>query len=305
MRSPPEPAKSALPPPGQPFASAYANGFPPATEASGADFGLASWLENRILLQAQQKAMGSSDTRRSSPGAVETEFRTTRWTRVCKARQPDTPSASEALSQLCRDYWYPLYAFVRRRGHPPEDAQDLTQSFFARLLEKQYLQRADPERGRFRTFLLSSINNFLSNEWDKKKTIKRGGQCFFVSWDELDAENRYGQEAFLDLSAEKLYDRRWAMTVLDKVGQVLRREHALSGELALFEALQGSLTGTDGPQSYKALAAGLNLTEDAVRMRLHRLKRRFGKVLREVVADTVAMGEDVEEEMRQLVAAWS
>ena len=232
-------------------------------------------------------------------------FRTTRWTRVCKAGQLDTPSASEALAELCREYWYPLYAFARRRGLSPEDAQDLTQSFFARLLEKQYLQRADPARGRFRSFLLSSITHFLCNEWEKQKTIKRGGQCFFVSWDELDAENRYRQEPFSELSAEKLYDRRWAMTILDKAREGMRQEHSASGELALFETLEGAITGTLEPQTYHDLAARLSLTEAAVRMRIHRLKRRYGKVLREVVQATLAEGEDVDAEIRQLFAAWS
>jgi RNA polymerase sigma-70 factor (ECF subfamily) len=247
--------------------------------------------------------MGNSDTKGSSPAAAGAHFKSTHWSVVRKACNLDSPSAVEALSQLCRDYWYPLYAFVRRRGYSPEDAQDLTQAFFTRLLEKRFIQHADQARGRFRAFLLSSLDHFLSNEWDKRKTIKRGDQCFFVSWEKLGAEDRYGQEPFSDLSAEKLYERRWAMTVLEKATEALRREHKAVGEQAMFEALLGFLSGTENQESYKDVAARLNLTEDAVRMRVHRLKRRFGKLLLEEVADTVEAGE-IDDEMRHLFAVW-
>ena len=230
-------------------------------------------------------------------------FRTTRWSKVLAAGQGDTPQAAEALEQLCRTYWYPLYAFVRRRGYSPEDAQDLTQEFFARLLEKHFVQQADRARGRFRAFLLSSLEHFLKNEWDKRKTIKRGGQYFFVSWETLGAEDRYGKEPFTNLSAEKLYEQCWAMTLLEKATEALRREHEAVGERAVFDTLLGFLSGTQNQEPYKDVAARLNLTEDAVRVRVHRLKRRFGKLLREIVADTVEEGE-IDDEMRHLLAVW-
>jgi len=265
---------------------------------------LASSVEKRILLFVATKGtMGSSDAKGSSPAAAGACFKSTHWSVVRKACNLDSPSAMEALSQLCRDYWYPLYAFVRRRGYSPEDAQDLTQDFFARLVEKHFVQYADQARGRFRAFLLSSLEHFLNNEWDKRKTIKRGGRCFFVSWEKLGAEDRYGQEPFSDLSAEKLYERRWAMTLLEKATDALRREHKAAGEQAVFEGLLGFLSGTQNSEPYKDVAARLNLTEDAVRMRVHRLKRRFGKLLREEVAATVEPGE-IEDEMRHLFAVW-
>jgi RNA polymerase sigma-70 factor (ECF subfamily) len=249
--------------------------------------------------------MGSSANNEGAKAAAGCQFRTTRWTRVCKARNLETPSAVEALSQLCREYWYPLYAFVRRRGYSPEDGEDLTQSFFARLLDKQYLQRADPGRGRFRTFLLKSLDHFLVNEWEKQKALKRGGRCLFVSWEELKAEDRYNEEPFHELSPDKLYDRRWALTLIEKAMEVLRREYASAGEQAVFEALQGFLSGAEDLDSHKRVAARLNLTENAVKMRVHRLKRRFGMLLREQIADTVSEEGEIDDEMRYLLAVWN
>jgi len=222
---------------------------------------------------------------------------------VLAAGQGDSPQAAEALEQLSRTYWYPLYAYVRRRGYTPEDAQDLTQEFFARLVAKHFVQHADQARGRFRSFLLSSLEHFLKNEWDKLKTIKRGGQCFFVSWENLGAEDRYGKEPFSDLSADKLYERRCAMALLEKATEALRREHEAAGEQTVFAALQGFLSGAQDQEDYTDVAARLNLTQDAVRVRVHRLKRRFGKLLREVIADTVEAGE-IDDEMRHLFDVW-
>lgn len=249
--------------------------------------------------------MGSSENKHGAKAAAGCQFRTTRWTLVCKARNLETPSAAEALSQLCGEYWYPLYAFIRRRGYSPEDGQDLTQSFFARLLEKQYLQSADRERGRFRTFLLKSLDHFLVNEWEKQKAVKRGGRCFFVSWEELQAEDRYDAEPSDDLSADKLFDRRWALNLIEKAIAVLRQEHATAGELAVFEALQGFLSGADNPETHKEVGARLGLTENAVKMRVFRLKRRFGVLLREVVADTVSEEGEIDDEMHYLLAVWN
>jgi RNA polymerase sigma factor (sigma-70 family) len=231
-------------------------------------------------------------------------FRSTRWTQVWKAGNLDTPSAEEALSELCRNYWPPLYAFVRRRGFSPEDSEDLTQAFFAQLLEKQYLQRALPERGRFRTFLLTSLDHFLCNEWDRRKSVKHGGRFFFVSLEELQAEERYQQEPFHDLTAEKLYDRRWVMILIKKTTEILRQEYTTAGDTAAFEALQGFLSGDPNPESYQEVAARMKLTVAAVKMRAHRLKRRFGTLLREQVADTVLDEKDIDEEISHLRAVW-
>jgi RNA polymerase sigma factor (sigma-70 family) len=247
--------------------------------------------------------MGSSSTRRGSPATAGARLKTTRWTLVRNARHRDPATAAGALAQLCRDYWYPLYAYIRKRGYSPEDAQDLTQEFFARLIKNHSVQQADQARGRFRSFLLSSLDNFLCNEWEKQKAIKRGGQCFFVSWDELRAEARYGQEPCSDLSAEKLYERRWATTLLDKTKAALRREHEIANKLAEFDTLVGFLSGTRNAEPYKKVAARLNLTEDTIRMRVHRLKQRFGQLLRQEVADTVD-AEELDDEMQHLFTLW-
>jgi RNA polymerase sigma factor (sigma-70 family) len=249
--------------------------------------------------------MRSSENKPSSHPLAGGQFKTTRWTLVCKARNLDTSSAGEALSQLCRDYWYPLYAFVRRGGHSPEDAQDLTQEFFAQLLSKQTLKHADQELGRFRNFLLTSLKHFLVNEWHKLKTIKRGGRFFFVSWEELGAEARYGEEPFHELSADKLYERRWALTLIDKAMGILRQEYTTAGEQAVFGALQGFLSGVPHSESHKDVAARLGLTEAAVKMRVHRLKQRFGMLLREQIADTVSEATEIDDEMRHLFAIWN
>jgi RNA polymerase sigma factor (sigma-70 family) len=248
--------------------------------------------------------MGTSSQQAQSPAAACAEFKTTRWATVRKACCDDSPSGQQALADLCRDYWYPLYAFARRQGHSPEDGKDLTQGFFARLLEKDYLKRAEPTRGRFRTFLLSSFKHFLINDWAKNRAEIRGGKFLFVSWDEL-VEERYAREPFHELSPEKLYDQRWALTLIEKAMASLRHEYAATGDLAVIESLQGFLTEDSGGESYKAVAARLNLTEDAVKMRVHRLRQRFGMLLREQIADTVADVQEIEDEMRCLFTVWA
>jgi RNA polymerase sigma factor (sigma-70 family) len=275
-----------------------------ATRPSGLIFGL---LPAEEALMIRNRIKGTMDEWRhdeGSPIGARGVFKTTRWTRVHKACQEDSPSGRLALSGLCQDYWYPLYAFARRRGHSKEDSQDLTQGFFARLFEKDYLKRADAARGRFRTFLLSSFTHYLINDWEKNQAGIRGGKCSFVSWEGELAEERYGQEPSHELSPEKLYDQRWALILIEKTMAALRQEHTRAGEQALFEALQGHLTGGEGLESYKAAAARLHLTESAVKMRVHRLKRRFGILLREQIADTVSQEKEIDEEMRQLFAAW-
>jgi RNA polymerase sigma-70 factor (ECF subfamily) len=230
-------------------------------------------------------------------------FRTTRWTVVLAAAQGDSPSAEEALAQVCRTYWYPLYAFVRRRGYDAHEAQDLTQEFFARLLEKNGLNSVDRAKGQFRSFLLAALKHFLDNEWDKAQTQKRGGQYEFVPWDEFTGEDRYGQEPFHELTAEKIFDRRWALTVLETVMEELRKEYTVAGRQALFEAFQVFLSGETATSTYAELGANLTMNEGAVKVAVHRLRRRYGELLRSEIAHTVGSPREIDEEMRHLIAA--
>jgi RNA polymerase sigma-70 factor (ECF subfamily) len=201
---------------------------------------------------------------------------------------------------LCRTYWYPLYASVRRRGHSPEDAQDLTQAFFAHLLEKQTLALADRERGLFRTFLLTALKNFLHKEWEKARAEKRGGLHSFISLDAQDAEGRYRAEPVNDLSPDRLYDKRWATTLLDQVMARLREEFGVGKRQALFDALSQHLWGERDGASHKELAARFGLTESNVGATIHRLRARYRELLRAEIAHTVATPAEVDDELRYL-----
>ncbi len=243
--------------------------------------------------------MTSAENDSSLPEARR--FHTTRWSLITSA-QGDGNAAHESLAKLCQTYWYPLYAFVRRAGHSPEDAQDLTQEFFARLLEKGWLDGVDRERGRFRSWLLSSMKHFLANEWDRARTQKRGGGAVLFSFDELDAESRLTHEPATD-SAERIYDRRWAMAVLDQVMARLRTEMAGAGKLAHFEALKFCLTGEKN--TYAEVGARLAMSEGAVKVAVHRMRDRYRALLRAEIAETVATPEEIEDELRALMAALS
>ncbi len=230
-------------------------------------------------------------------------FRTTRWSVVLHAGRNDTPRAREALSQLCQVYWYPLYAYVRRRGYPPPDAEDLTQSFFARLLEDQELAAADPARGRFRSFLLVRLNHFLADAWDRDRAQKRGGGAGLISWDGISAESRYQLEP-LDLrSPDRLYEKRWAMTVLERALARLRLDYEQEGKGALYEALKGCLVQARAAVAYDEVGPRLGIGEAALRVAAHRLRQRYRTVLRAEVADTVSDPALVEDELRHLVRA--
>lgn len=230
-------------------------------------------------------------------------FRTTHWSVVLAAGERSLPSAQDALARLCQEYWYPLYAHVRRRGHGAHEAQDLTQAFFARLLEKNSIQAADKERGRFRSFLLASLNNFLNNEWHRNQTARRGGGSSIISWDAQTAEERYVREPSHELTAEKIYERRWAFTLLEHVMEELRAEYSVAGKEQLFEQLQVSLSGSKGTESYAELAQKLNMSEGAVKVAVHRLRQRYGRLLRGRIAHTVGNEAEVEDELRRLFAA--
>ena len=217
----------------------------------------------------------------------------------------DSASGAQALDQLCRTYWYPLYAFVRRKGHGPHDAQDLTQAFFTRLLEKNYVAQADRERGRFRTYLLAALTHFLMDEWDKTRRLKRGGGREIISFDAGSAEERYRLEPIDQLDAAKLYERRWVTTLFDKVLARLEQEFRESGKGVLFEGLKGSLLAEERGLSYAQIGTPLGLKEDAVKQAVHRMRRRYRELFREEIAQTVASPGEVEDELKHLFAVLS
>lgn len=218
------------------------------------------------------------------------------------ARRDAATEARSALETLCRAYWYPLYAYLRRMGQPPPDAEDLVQEFFARLLEKEWLLTADPEKGRFRTFLLVALKRFMAREWRRSRTQKRGGALTHVPLDTTAAEHRYAGEPVETFAADDIYERRWAMTLLDQALENLAAEYARAGKAAEFASLKRWLTADRGGIPYAGLAAELQSSEGAVRVAVHRLRKRFRQLFRETIAGTLAEGEDVDEELRYLVA---
>jgi RNA polymerase sigma-70 factor (ECF subfamily) len=239
----------------------------------------------------------------SNSGVVAgSRFPTTRWSLIVASRQRPTTQARDALAHLCASYWYPLYVFVRRRSARIEDAQDLTQSFFACLLEKEYLKDFERERGRFRAFLLAAFRHFIANERDRERTQKRGGGKVPISLDMQEAERRYLLDPGHDVTPEKLYERRWAMTLLDRALERLRQE---SRHLSQFDQLKVFLTGEPAGVSYSAMAAELGMSEGALKVAVHRLRRKFREVLRAEIADTVASPEEVKEEMQYLLSVVS
>ena len=242
-----------------------------------------------------------SDSAERRPGL----FVTTRWSVVTAAREATSPESRRALETLCATYWYPLYVFVRRLGNSPADAQDLTQEFFARLLEKDWLGAAARERGRFRTFLVMAMKRFLANEWDRRNAAKRGGGSIPLSLDTEFAEERYRIEPTSALPADHLYERRWALTLLDQAMSRLRAEYEEAGRGAAFERLKESLTADRGSIAYAEIARDMETSEGAARVAVHRLRKRFREIFRETIADTVSRHEDVEEEMRYVAEVLS
>ncbi len=224
-------------------------------------------------------------------------FAATRWTVVLTAGQGESPQARRALEELCRAYWYPLYAYVRRRGYEAHEAEDLTQEFFARLLARNYLADVERAKGKFRSFLIASLNHFLANEWDRSQAKKRGGGHAFVS---LDAETRYRTEPADDLSADKLLDRQWAIALLDLVLARLESET----DATQFAALKQVLTPDQDAIPYATIAGQLGTTEGAVKVAVHRLRKRYRALLREEIAHTVASSAEIDEEIRHLFAAF-
>jgi RNA polymerase sigma-70 factor (ECF subfamily) len=229
-------------------------------------------------------------------------FATTRWSMVLAAGHSSVPGAQEALEKLCRAYWYPLYVYVRRQGQSPHDAQDLTQEFFARLLEKKYLRLADPDRGKFRAFLLKSLKHFLVNEWEKGQTQKRGGGQCFIHLDAAIAESRYAAEPVQALTLDQVYEKRWAVTLIETVLARLSESYANAGRLTVFDALKAFIWGEQTTLSYAAVAQRLGLTEGAVKVAVHRLRARYRELLRAEIAETVATPGEVDEELQHLIS---
>jgi len=241
----------------------------------------------------------------TSSGSQPQWFVTTHWSVVLAAGRGDSTRARAALENLCRNYWYPLYAFVRRLGHGAHDAEDLVQSFFAVCLAKNYLSAAEQAKGRFRSFLLIALKRFLANEWDKARTLKRGGGQASISLDSLAAEQRYALEPADQFSADKLFERRWALTLLDQVVNRLRDEQAEAGKLEQFEQLKECITAAGRGTPYAESATRLGMSEGAVKVAVHRLRQRYRELLEEEIANTVASPEEIEEERRHLLAALS
>jgi RNA polymerase sigma-70 factor (ECF subfamily) len=240
----------------------------------------------------------NEDLRQARPG--RRRFATTRWSQVLAAGHAPTAASRDALASLCEIYWYPLYAYVRRWGHGADDAEDLTQEFFSRLLEKHYLRDADPTRGRFRSFLLASLKHFLSNERDRATAVKRGGRVSIVALEVETAEGMYSREPPDADTPEKVFERRWALTVLERTLERLRKEFAESGKQKSFALLEGYLTGDRETVPYAQLAGKLEMTEGAIKVAVHRLRRRFGALLREEIGETVSDPSQVDDEIRDL-----
>jgi RNA polymerase sigma factor (sigma-70 family) len=227
-------------------------------------------------------------------------FATTHWSLVLKAGRSDSTQAKYALEKLCQTYWFPLYAYVRRRGYSPEDAQDLTQGFFERLLEHRSISAADPERGRFRSFMLGALNHFLADERARAQAQKRGGGRQVVHLDVAAAEQRLDSELKDNVTPDKTFDRQWAAALLNAVLNSLAEEYARDGKKDFFEALKQTLAGARESQPYADLAQRLGMNEGAVRTAVHRLRKRYRELLRAEIGNTVGSETEVEEEIRHL-----
>jgi RNA polymerase sigma-70 factor (ECF subfamily) len=244
-------------------------------------------------------ATGSSSAASPRGGSA---FAATHWSLVLRAGQSDTPRAQDALAKLCQTYWYPLYAYVRGRGQSREDAQDLTQEFFARLLEKKWIGDADRAKGRFRSFPLTAMNRFLADQWDKARAQKRGGGRPLLALAFDTAETRLSREPADEVTPEQSFERRWVMALLEEVLKRLRTEFEQEGNAELFAALNPCLVGERTAQPYAELATKLALSESAVKSAVHRLRRRYRKLLRDEIAQTVAEPGEVDVELRHLFA---
>lgn len=244
--------------------------------------------------------MAKTGNRASSGAGCDPQFAATRWSMVLAAGHRSSPGSRRALESLCQTYWYPLYAYVRRRVPDVHEAQDLTQEFFASLLERNALAAADRERGRFRSFLLASFKNFLSDEWDKANAQKRGGGRAAIPLNLPSGESRYSIEPADELSPERLYEKQWALTLLGQVLDRLCDELAAKGKANQFQALKPFLDGEGEAGGYESAARSLGMSQAAAKVAVHRLRRRYREILRAEIAETVAGPADVDDEIRSL-----
>ncbi|MDB6025246.1 MAG: hypothetical protein JWM68_1469 [Verrucomicrobiales bacterium] len=261
-------------------------------------------LQKRSHILSMAKVYGEesmSDVRNDPRG--KHEFSTTQWSVVMAAAQVDPQKAHAALGKLCSRYWYPVYAFTRQKGYGLHESEDLTQGFFHFVLARQAFQSVDPQKGRFRSFLLAALSNFLNDERDKQQTWKRGGRQTFVSLDEERPEEAYRREPVDSATPEKYFERSWAAMLVRRVLDQLRQEYESRGKVAVFAGLQPLLTDDSAGGDYDRLAKQLGMEVGAIKVSLHRMRRRFGELLRREVAHTVSRPEEVEEEIRQLLAA--
>jgi RNA polymerase sigma factor (sigma-70 family) len=244
---------------------------------------------------------GSNASQDLADRRVAQWFATTHWSVVLNAADTSAPGADEALEKLCRTYWYPLYAHVRRQGRNAEDAQDLTQAFFEHFLGRKAVRLANRERGKFRSFLLTSLNHFLNHEWERAKTARRGGGQVHLPWDQSSAESQYEVESLSEVPPEKVYDRRWALALFQEALARLRQEHAAAGKVQLFEQLKEFLTESAGEGTYGDVATRLGMSSGAVAVAVHRLRQRYGELVREEIAHTVTNPAEVQEELHYLI----
>ena len=240
-----------------------------------------------------------------TPDRTHGRFATTRWTTVNAVRQTSPSQAATALGELCEAYWPPLYGFLRKRGYPPEEAQDLTQGFFARLLESDTIQTADPSRGRFRSFLLTALKRYVINEHERVAALRRGGTYTHLSLDFDEAERAHGLEPSTDETPDRLFNRRWAAIALERALQRLRAEYIELGRATLADVLLPYLTDTGELPSYREAAERLDMSEGAIKVAVHRMRQRYGGILRAEIAETVLEEEEVEAELRELLRAVS
>jgi RNA polymerase sigma-70 factor (ECF subfamily) len=239
----------------------------------------------------------------TQPSPTRALFPQTRWSVVLHATLRHSPASATALEALCRAYWYPLYAYARRCGQSPPDAQDLTQEFFCRLLEKRWLDSADRNKGRLRTFLIVALKNFMAKEWRRSQAQRRGGGQPHLPIDTAFAEGRYAADPSATLGADEAFDQQWALTLLDLTVTRLRQEFVAAGKPGDFEVLKGCLMAERGAIDYPAVAARLGLSEGAARVAVHRLRKRFREVYREEISQTLADGSDLDGELRHLASA--
>lgn len=234
------------------------------------------------------------------PAAQAPDFRTTQWTQVLEAGHDDSARSAAALQRLCSTYWFPIYAYVRKQGHSPHDAEDLTQEFFARLLRLKSLETVSPEKGKFRTFLLVSLKHFLADAWDAAKATKRGGGCTIVSLDEESAEERYQLEAASEAPPDVAFDRRWVVSMLEHALATMHKEYEAGGRIEHFNHMKEFLQNAAGDGDYDRIGAALAMSSGSVAVAVHRFRQRYRDLVRAEIANTVSSSEEMEEELRHL-----